>query len=84
MDQDKRCQVMICNIFWRNPDDELPKQLLFDIPNGVLEQANKSKNNFNDIVETFCYNALFRKYKCEVNSCQVWFPFENAKYESED
>ena len=73
-------QVMICNIVWNGKSAELPKQLMFDIPEGVLEQANKNKNSFNDIIETFCYNALWRKFKCEVNFCQVWFPFEGTTY----
>ena len=77
-------QVIVANIYWNskpigrktNDKEELPEQMSLTIPEQVLQQANKSKNNFNDIVEQFCYNLLTRKYGHEVNSCQIWLPFE--------
>lgn len=77
-------QVIVANIYWNSKPinkskkidkDDLPAQMSLNIPNQVLEQANKSKNNFNDIIEQFCYNLLTRKYGYEVNSCQIWLPF---------
>lgn len=79
-------QVIVANIFWNSKSktnsrkenkDELPTQMSLNIPDQVLKEANKNKNNFNDIVEQFCYNLLTRKYGKEVTSCQIWLPFEN-------
>lgn len=75
--------VFVCNIHW-NPkpvfnkknNEKLPDQMSLDIPNQVLVQANKNKKNFNDIVETFCYNLLTKKYNHEVYNCQIWLPLE--------
>lgn len=76
-------QVIVCNIAWSNKATtayakktnkaELPAQMSLDIPKSVLAEANKSKC-FNDVIETFCYNLLTRKYGHEVNSCQIWLP----------
>ena len=83
--EENRYQVLCCNIHWDNrarsaqskrmhrPED-LPSQMAIDIPDSVLAQANKNGNNFNDIIEQFCYNLLTRKYGYEMNSCQVWLP----------
>lgn len=76
-------QVLVCNIYWNHDHitnksraTELPAQLALDIPENVLNQANKKGNVFNDIIEQFAYNLLTRKYGCEVASCQVWLPLE--------
>lgn len=78
-------QVIVANIFWNSKSKgfgrkdnkvELPTQMSLNIPTSVLNEANKSKNNFNDIIEQFCYNLLTRKYGKEVSSCQIWLPFD--------
>lgn len=78
-------QVLVCNIKWNKSSKniakkfkniELPDQMSFDIPDSVLAQANKAKNSFNDIIESFIYNVLYRKFGHEVNTCQIWLPFE--------
>lgn len=82
----KTYQVLVCNIFFdlstkskstyqQSKKTDLPTQISLDIPENVLEQARKSKSSFNDIVEQFVYNLLYRKYGHEVNSCQIWLPF---------
>ena len=86
MEEETRYQVLCCNIHWDNKvrnaidkrisQEDLPTQMAIDIPDSVLNQANKAKNNFNDIIEQFCYNLLTRKYGREVNTCQVWLPLE--------
>lgn len=53
-------------------EEELLKQMLFDIPDGVVAQASKNPNAFNDIIETFVCNALTRKFMHEVYHCQIW------------
>ena len=78
-------QVLVCNIKWnttkqvakKHKDVELPAQLSFDIPETVLAQAKKSKNAFNDIIESFICNILYRKFGHEVNFCQIWLPLED-------
>lgn len=78
-------QVIVANIFWNHKSrtsskkvngNELPAQMSLNIPDQVLNQARKASNNFNDIIEQFCYNLLSRKYGKEVTSCQIWLPFE--------
>lgn len=82
----KTYQVLVCNIFFdlstkskstyqQSKKTDLPTQISLDIPENVLEQARKSKSSFNDIVEQFVCNLLYRKYGHEVNSCQIWLPF---------
>ena len=79
-------QVLITNITWnkdtikhfktKHDEDELPTQFALDIPATVIKQANKKGNVFNDIIETFVYNFLARKFNHEAYSCQVWLPLE--------
>ncbi len=74
--------VLVCNIHWsknlvyvkRDNRDELPSQMSLDIPEAVLLQANKNKSSFNDVIESFCYNVLAKKFGHEVNRCQIWLP----------
>lgn len=85
--EDSRYQVICANICWSNKSKsgqvkkdnraELPNQMSIDIPNAVLVQADKKQNNFNDIIETFCYNLLTKKYGREVTYCQIWLPLED-------
>ena len=53
----------------------LPRQLTFDIPANVIEQANKNPKNTYDIIETFICNTLTRKFMHEVWNCQIWILF---------
>lgn len=86
MEEKESYQTLVCNICWgtkvytgaakKISQDDLPAQISIDIPNAVLEQANKSTNNFNDVIEQFVYNLLFKKFGREVNRCQIWLPFE--------
>ena len=76
-------QILVCNIHWNTETasrktviSELPQQLALDVPENVLNQAQKKSNDFNDVIEQFAYNLLSRKFACEVGSCQVWLPIE--------
>ena len=79
-------QVLVCNIHWdsyacsayakKMNYEDLPIQMSIDIPNAVLMQANKNKANFNDIIEQFVVNLLYKKFGHEVNSCQIWLPLD--------
>ena len=81
-------QVMITGIKWdsktigqyyvkHDKAAELPQQFTLDLPENVLAQAKKKMNEFNDVVESFIYNFLTRKFGHEVNRCQVWLPLED-------
>lgn len=80
-------QVMITGIKWdsktigqyyvkHDKSGELPSQFTLDLPENVLNQANKKKEDFNDVVESFIYNFLTRKFGHEVNNCQIWLPLD--------
>ena len=43
----------------------------------VLQQARGKKNVFNDVIESYIYNALTRKFGHEVYHCQIWLPLED-------
>jgi hypothetical protein len=79
-------QILVTNIFWNvksfkptktNKNPEFEEQITLDVPEGVLKEAEKKGNMFNDIIEQFVYNLLYRKYGCEVNRCQIWLPLED-------
>ena len=79
-------QILITNIYWNeksykqtrtNNNLSFDTQITLDVPSGVLKEANKKGNDFNDIIEQFVYNLLYRKYGCEVNRCQIWLPLED-------
>lgn len=79
-------QILITNIYWNeksykqtrtNNNPSFDTQITLDVPSGVLKEANKKGNDFNDIIEQFVYNLLYRKYGCEVNRCQIWLPLED-------
>lgn len=55
---------------------ELPEQMTIDVPAAVLQQANKNKSSFNDIIEQFTYNLMTKKFGCELRYCQIWLPLE--------
>lgn len=84
-------QVLVCNISWdeklsknahnKNNNEELPKEMSLNIPENVLTQAKKNNNDFNDIIETFVYNLLYRKFGHEVNRCQIFLPSEDSSFE---
>ena len=79
-------QVIIHNITWNKTqstrstynkkdfNEELPTQFILDIPENILIQANKVHNNFNDIIESFCYTFLTHKFNHEVWHCQIALP----------
>ena len=78
-------QVIITDITWnktalrgyRDASSELPNQMTYDIPPAVLQQARGKKNVFNDVIESYIYNALTRKFGHEVYHCQIWLPLED-------
>lgn len=51
--------------------------MAFDIPQNVIENAYRVKDEFNDVIESYVYNALTRKFGHEVYSAQIWLPLED-------
>lgn len=75
-------QLNIVNISWntrgatrgRHTAEELPQNMVFDVPKAVLEQAGRNENVFNDVIEAYVYNVLTRKFGYELNRCQIYLP----------
>ena len=84
-------QILITGITWNKnvtksyrdksdiKNDELPEQFTLDLPENVLNQANKKNNIFNDVIESFVYNFLTHKFNHEVYHCQIWLPLLDNK-----
>lgn len=73
----------MCHMHWAQSTSrmskkygELPEQMTIDVPAAVLQQANKNKSSFNDIIEQFTYNLMTKKFGCELRHCQIWLPLE--------
>ena len=87
--QNDKYQIIITGLSWKEnstrsyvskkDNEELPTQFTLDLPENVLAQANKKENNFKDIIETFVYNFLTRKFSHEVYSCSIWLPLEKTE-----
>lgn len=80
-------QILVCNIKYgtkvhngaskKIAQSDLPEQISFDVPASVLSQANKNKDSFNDIIEQFTCNLLYKKFGREVYFYQIWLPLED-------
>ena len=77
------CQVLVTNIKWNKDQigqyrvhhdkyETLPSQYTLDIPENVTKQAKSGKCELKEIVETFVFNFLSKKYGHEVNNCAIW------------
>lgn len=82
-DIDVGYEVVVANVSWSpkpframKKEGELPTQISMTIPENVLKQANKPANVFNDIIESYVYNTLTRKFGHEVWRCQIWLPLD--------
>jgi len=84
--ENKPYQILVCNIKYgtkvhngaakKITQADLPDQMTLDVPSTVLQQAEKNKENFNDIIEQFTCNLLYKKFGRDVNFCQIWLPIE--------
>lgn len=84
---DNRFQILITNISWnkntigqyRSKHDnyeDLPAQFALDVPENKMNEANKKQNVFNDVIESYAYDFLTRKFGHEVYHCQIWLPLD--------
>lgn len=86
---DSSRQVIATGIIWNKapkgqfhsyrdtlPDD-LPDSFTFDLPEDVYGRVKSatSQDAANDILETFTYNFLTKKFNHEVFSCSAWPQF---------
>lgn len=57
--------------------DDLPDSFTFDLPEDVYDRVKRAKSQdaANDILETFTYNFLTKKFNHEVFSCTPWPQF---------
>lgn len=53
---------------------EKPDMAILDVPDNVLR--HKNKEDFEDVVESFAYNTVTKKYGAEVYKCQVYLPLD--------
>ena len=78
-------QVLITNIKWNKDTigqyrvkhdnyDDLPTQFTLDIPDNIIKT---NTSNTKDLIETFVFNFLTKKYGHEANNCSIWLPLEN-------
>lgn len=76
-------QVIVTGITWsketlgkyrskKDFSNSLPEQTVFIIPQTIVNK--KDTPEFNDIIETFVYNLLAKKYNHIANRCQIWLP----------
>jgi len=91
--EQKSYQIYVTDITWnentignyRSRSDKyenvenLPKQFSLDLQDGLLAQANKNPAEFNDVIETFVYNFLTRKFGHEVYHCSIFLPLEDEQ-----
>ena len=79
--------VVVVNMTWsknsirpmkKKDSIEFPEALQLEIPENVLRQAQKKTNVFEDIIETYVYNTLTKKYGYELQHCQIWLPLTEA------
>jgi hypothetical protein len=78
-------QVIVTGITWskdslskfaskKDFSSKLPEMFTFDLPATILSQEEKP--NYYDIVETFVYNFLMRRFNHIAYRCQIWLPIK--------
>ena len=78
-------QVFVNDITWskdtigkfrskHSPYDQLPRQMSFILPDSIVKKENSK--DFYDIVETFIYNLLAKRYNRIVYHCQIWLAWD--------
>lgn len=78
-------QVIVTGITWskdslsrfaskKDFSAKLPEMFVFDLPSAILVQEEKP--NYYDIVETFVYNFLARRFNHIAYHCQIWLPLK--------
>lgn len=74
-------QIQVVNIAWgrdvgeRGKKKDRPSDTVLDVP-GEIMKHQKNQTKFMELIESFTYNILTRKYGAEVYSCQIYLPVE--------
>ena len=50
----------------------LPEFFILDLPERITQLPDKSDQKYLDLIETFVYNTLTKKFQTEVTGCQIW------------
>ena len=50
----------------------LPEIFVLDLPERIYGYEDKESQKYLDMIETFVYNTLTKKFQTEVMSAQVW------------
>ena len=50
----------------------LPDTFVLDLPERITQLPDKSDQKYLDLIETFVYNTLTKKFQTEVEYCQIW------------
>ena len=50
----------------------LPEFFVLDLPERITQLPDKNDQKYYDLIETFVYNTLTKKFQTEVENCQIW------------
>lgn len=50
----------------------LPETFVLDLPERITQLPDKNDQKYLDLIETFVYNTLTKKFQTEVEHCQIW------------
>ena len=50
----------------------LPDTFVLDLPERITQLPDKSDQKYLDLIETFVYNTLSKKFQTDVEYCQIW------------
>lgn len=50
----------------------LPEFFVLDLPERITQLPDKTDQKYLDLIETFVYNTLTKKFQTYVDCCQIW------------
>lgn len=50
----------------------LPQFFVLDLPERITQLPDKTDQKYFDLIETFVYNTLTKKFQTCVDFCQIW------------
>lgn len=50
----------------------LPEFFVLDLPERITQLPDKTDQKYLDLIETFVYNTLSKKFQTDVERCQIW------------
>lgn len=58
----------------KNTKRSMPDSFVLDLPERITMFEDKNSQQYLDLIETFVYNTLSKKFQTDVWSCQIWLP----------